>query len=117
DITADDDEELIEALRRPTRNAVLEALAEIEPQQTVTENSIPLSSGRSLLPFRVAWAAAAVAAITASFWVGMRYSSGAPLHVEIHAAAAPTVLLASTNLNEDSSRALSAEQQHNQQLQ
>ena len=112
-----DDEELIEALRRPTRNAVVEALAEIEPQQPVTEPAISLSSRRSHLPFRVAWAAAAVAAITASFWLGMRYSSNTPLVVEIHPAAAPSVFLAPTNLNDGSGRALSAEQQYNQQLQ
>jgi hypothetical protein len=117
DTYADGDEELIEALRKPTRNAILEAIAEIKPQQYVPEVAISPISRRSPWPLRVAFATMAMALISASFWVSIRYFSNAPVRLEIHAAAPPTVVLESTKLNGDRGSALSAEQQRNQQLQ
>jgi hypothetical protein len=117
DTSVDGDEELIEALRKPTRNAVLEAIAEIEPQQLLPDVAISPISRKSHLPLRLAWAMSAAVAIIASFWLGTRYSPSAPVRLDIHAAAAPAVVLESTKLKSDSGIALDAEQQHNQQLQ
>ena len=117
DTYADGDEELIEALRKPTRNAILEAIAEIKPQQYLPEVASSPISQRSPWPLRIAFATMAMALISASFWVGMRYFSTAPVRLEIHAAVPPAVILESTELKGDSGSTLNAEQQHNQQLQ
>jgi hypothetical protein len=112
------DEELIEALRKPVRNAVLEAVSEITPEPVATATMAVFPPLRNSHWFGMAWATGlGTAAIAGSFWLGSWYSSSAPVRLEIQAAKAPSVVLSPAKLKSDSANTSAAEQQRNQQLQ